>query len=310
VTVTGPDHAAAPEPTSAPTPRRFLLLANPSSGTDEDRALIRRARGTLGDVLDQPVGPGIGLGPAISAAVAEGRVVVAAGGDGTISAVAQHLVGTDGVLGVLPAGTLNHFARDLGVADHDVALRVLAEGRPRAVDVGRTGDRHFLNNAVIGMYPEAVQERGRVQHRVGKWPGLALGWAKVLLRARPLSGTIRADGDGRVLFAWTLFVANNRVDTSIGKVGERARLDQEVLDLHVMLAKPGPRGRYSLARRTFRPRPWGWGRHVRRDATSVTVDLRRARPFALDGELQPPARSLSLEVVPRALKVLVGSGET
>jgi diacylglycerol kinase family enzyme len=175
--------------------------------------------------------------------------VVAAGGDGTSSTVAQHLVGTPGVLGVLPAGTLNHFARDIGVADHDVALGVLARGRPRAVDVGRAGDRHFLNNAVVGLYPEAVEERGRVQHRVGKWPGLALGWLEVLARAIPLTGTVR-------------------------------------------------------------PRSFGWGRLVRRDAVSAIVELRKARPFALDGELQSPVPVLAVRVVPRALNVLVEGGET
>jgi len=176
--------------------------------------------------------------------------------------------------------------------------------------VGKAGHRHFLNNAVIGLYPEAVEERGRVQHRVGKWPGLALGWVKVLVRARHLSGTIEADGDARVQFAWTVVVMNNRIDTTIGRVGQRARLDVGVLDLHVVLAKPGPRGRYSLARGTLRPRPWGWGRRVRRDAVSVTVELRTARPFALDGELVPPARSLAIEVAPRALTVLVQGKET
>ncbi len=153
--------------------------------------------------------------------------------------------------------------------------------------MGKAGHRHFLNNAVIGLYPEAVEERGRVQHRVGKWPGLALGWVKVLVRARHLSGTIEADGDARVQFAWTVVVMNNRIDTTIGRVGQRARLDVGVLDLHVVLAKPGPRGRYSLARGTLRP-----------------------RPFALDGELVPPARSLAIEVAPRALTVLVQGKET
>ena len=296
------------EPDGAPAvaePRRFLLVANPSSGTNEDRALIDRAGQTLNDVETALISPTLDLRGAIAAGVAKGRIVVAAGGDGTINAVAQHLVGTAGVLGVLPAGTLNHFARDLGVSDPDVAMKVLAEGVPRPVDVGTASGRHFLNNAVVGLYPEAVRERRRVQHRVGKWPGLALGWAKVLARARPLSGTVTADGDGRSLFAWTVFVANNRVSTTPGRFGERDRLDEGVLDLHVVLAKRGARGRYSLARRTIRPHPWGWGRRVRRQASSLRVELRKPRPCAVDGELQDPVRSWPVQIVPRSLNVLV-----
>ncbi len=295
----------APTPTLAD-PRRFLILANPMSGRrGEARSLVERANRELEDVATTFLDPDVDLAAVVSTAVADGRILVAAGGDGTVNAVAHHLVGTPGVLGILPAGMLNHFARDLGLADTAVAFHTLARGRPAAVDAGLAGGHHFLNTVVVGLYPEAVQERRRAQQRIGKWPALAVGWLKVLLKARPLAGSIVADGDGRALLAWTVVAANNRFSTTPGRIGERDRLDEGVLDLHVVPGKRGVRGRYSLAKRTLRPRPWGWGRHVRRVATAVRLELEEPRPFTTDGELREPVDGLDVAILPRSLHVLV-----
>jgi diacylglycerol kinase family enzyme len=81
-------------------------------------------------------------------------VVVAGGGDGTINAVASVVAGTDVTMGVLPVGTLNHFARDLNIPlDIEAAAKVIAEGRTIQVDIGEVNGRRFINNAIIGLYP-------------------------------------------------------------------------------------------------------------------------------------------------------------
>ncbi|MEP7220298.1 MAG: diacylglycerol kinase family protein, partial [Bacteroidota bacterium] len=112
-------------------------------------------------------------------ALADGRtMIVAGGGDGTINAVASLVVGTGTVLGVLPFGTLNHFAKDLGIPpDLDQAVDILANGTARLVDVGEVNGRIFLNNSSIGLYPNIVRHREMQQERLGRSKWVALAWA-------------------------------------------------------------------------------------------------------------------------------------
>ena len=94
------------------------------------------------------------------AAAGESSIVVAGGGDGTLSAIASALVGTNRILGVLPLGTLNHFAKDLEIPlDVEPAIETVATGQPVAVDVGEVNGRFFLNNSSLGIYPKIVDRR-------------------------------------------------------------------------------------------------------------------------------------------------------
>jgi diacylglycerol kinase family enzyme len=233
-------------------------------------------------------------------------VVVAAGGDGTVNAVAQHVVGK-GTLGVLPGGTLNHFARDLGVEDLETALEALAAGHTRPIDVGMlNGERYFLNNVGIGLYPEIVYHRERAEARAGKWLAAAGAALRVLRDSAPVGGTIAADDDARTLFAWMVFVGNNRFGTTPGRIGRRERLDEGILDVGLFLA--GPRGarRSSVAWRVLRSRPWQTSsRVIRHQARRVTVRIHGGpRPISWDGEAGNAGRAMEVEIVPRALRVV------
>lgn len=118
------------------------------------------------------------------AAGSDADVVVAGGGDGTVNTVAAALAGTDKRLGVLPLGTLNHFARDLGLPlDLAGAVAVIAAGHTESVDVGRVNHSIFINNASIGMYSRVVLVR-EAQRRRGwsKWLAMALAMLKVFRR--------------------------------------------------------------------------------------------------------------------------------
>ena len=161
----------------------MLLIVNPLSGTNDGGDLVARAEqafaaaGRRLEVIRLRHGDDI-------AALARNGIdretdgVIAAGGDGTVSAVASVLAGTATPLGVIPAGTLNHFVKALGVdADLDAALAVILRGGIRAVDVGEVNGRVFVNNSSIGLYPSIVSARTRQQQRLGrgKWPAFA--WA-------------------------------------------------------------------------------------------------------------------------------------
>jgi diacylglycerol kinase family enzyme len=100
------------------------------------------------------------------------ELLVVGGGDGTISAAASALVGTKTKLGVLPLGTLNHFARDLGIpTDLDEAARLIASNRDRRVDVAEMNDHLFINNSAIGLYPLMVRDRELQQKKLGRASG-------------------------------------------------------------------------------------------------------------------------------------------
>jgi diacylglycerol kinase family enzyme len=286
----------------------FLLVANPRSGDDAGGAkdLSARARERLGDVETLWLEPGVDLGEEVGRASRESRAVIAAGGDGTVNAVVQQVAGSDTVLGVLPAGTLNHFARDLGVRDEETALDALAEGQVARIDAGRAGDRYFVNNAGIGLYPELVYERERHEHRVGKWRASLTAARRILGTAEPVVGTIAADGDRRALLAWAVFVGNNLFGTQTGRIGTRERLDQGVLDLRLLTVSKRRASKTRFAWRVLRSRQWRGRRLVRRPARTVEVSIvGEPRLVSWDGESGPPVSAIRLEVVPGALRVVV-----
>lgn len=283
---------------------RFLLVTNMDAGSEGDRELVTLARARLPDVRVLELTGGTDLAEEISRAVDQGRVVVAAGGDGTVNAVVQHLVGR-GTLGVLPGGTLNHFARDLGVKEPEAALEALERGRVREIDVGMAGGIYFVNNAGLGLYPEGVRERERSERRWGKLIAAVGASIRLLRTARPLMGTIEADGDRRALFAWQVFTGNNRFGTGPGAFGSRASLDQGVLDVRVLTAGPKALRQAKMAWRMAEGKPWRTRRLVRTEAREVVVRLEGPpRPVSRDGEQGDPTTTLEVRLLPGGLRVV------
>ena len=162
-------------------------------------------------------------------AVSERRhPVVAGGGDGTVNAVAGKLAGTDTPLGVLPMGTLNHFARDVGVPlNLPAAVRNLFTGQVTKVDVGEVNGRVFVNNSGVGFYPHFVRQREE-QEKHGHVKRVAFMLALRALVRRYLRLRIRVHMDQTEALEHVtpfLFVGNNRYQTSGPHIGSRAKLD-------------------------------------------------------------------------------------
>jgi diacylglycerol kinase family enzyme len=159
---------------------------------------------------------------------AAGGLVVGGGGDGTIAAVAAALVGTDIALGVLPMGTLNHFAKDLGIPlELEKAVQTLFTGKVARVDVGEVNGRIFLNNSSIGFYPRIVQEREREQRRGrSKWVAFAQAAALIVQRSRTLHVELDEDHSHRQSYDTPfVFIGNNRYAVAGLEIGTRAILD-------------------------------------------------------------------------------------
>jgi diacylglycerol kinase family enzyme len=246
--------------------------------------------------------------------------IVAGGGDGTINAVASVLVGTRKLLGVLPLGTLNHFARDLriplGVSE---AARNVCEGRAVLVDVGEVrggGDeeaRVFVNNSGLGLYPHIVRRREKLQAREssGKWTAFARA-ALAILRRYPFLN-VRLSADGREIARRTpfVFVGNNEYEVEGARMGARERLDAGRLSLYVA-HRTGRLGLLRLALRALFGRLRQAGEFDALSAEEIWVETRRPKRLyvAADGEVAVMTTPLHYRVRPKALRVIVPSEVT
>jgi diacylglycerol kinase family enzyme len=167
-------------------------------------------------------------------------LLVVGGGDGTIGAAASALVGSTTMLGILPLGTLNHFARDLGLpADLGQAATLLAAGEDRRVDVAEMNGRIFINNSAIGLYPLMVVDRDMLRERVGRSKRLAMIVAslRTLGRFHRHRLTLTVNGRKRLVDTPLLFVGNNDYRIDIAAPGKRESLDDGQLCVLVMRKK-------------------------------------------------------------------------
>jgi YegS/Rv2252/BmrU family lipid kinase len=232
--------------------------------------------------------------------------IVIGGGDGTISAAAATLIGSDKALGILPLGTLNHFARDLGIPlTLGAAIAVIAAGHTRSVDVGTVNDHAFVNNSSVGVYPYMVADRDRRRSAFGlaKWQAMVLAAIRTLRRFPYRRLTVQAAGFATPYRTPILFVGNNEYDLSLLSLGRRRQLDLGRLQIYVVHAQTRL-GFILVAIKAL----FGFGRSARDldmlEAPSFTVQSRTSRlPVALDGEvriMQPP---LHYEIRPAALRV-------
>ena len=156
---------------------------------------------------------GAQIGSETRSAIAEGcKTIVAAGGDGTICAVASVLRGSATVMGILPLGTFNYFARSLDLPmEMEAAAKVIVEARPQPMRIATINDRVFLNNASLGAYPAILETRESIYKRWGR-SRIAAYWAviKTLCTVRaPMRLRITADGQTRLVRSPLVFVVNN-----------------------------------------------------------------------------------------------------
>lgn len=151
---------------------------------------------------------------AVDAAKEQGGVVVAVGGDGTINAVANKVLGSGCLFGAIPQGTFNYFGRTHGIPEEIAdSLQDLLHGEPVPVQVGQVNDHVFLVNASVGLYPQLLEDREAFKQKYGRSRMVAI-WsaiATVFGRHRQLHITMDQDGKRVAMRTNTLFVGNNRL---------------------------------------------------------------------------------------------------
>jgi undecaprenyl-diphosphatase len=216
---------------SPPTPKGagLTVIVNSSAGSPLRADPIEALREALPEVHLLEVGDHLSMDEALDQ-VRDGSVIGVAGGDGSINAAASVAHQEKKPLFVVPAGTLNHFARDLGVFGIDAAVEALREGHAVAVDVSAIDGKPFLNTASFGTYSDLVDARERLEGRIGKWPAMVVALARMLRNSEPMEVEI----DGRRRRLWMVFVGNCEYQPPGFAPAWRERLDDGQLDVRMV----------------------------------------------------------------------------
>lgn len=298
--------------------KRACVIVNGSAGNGHDDAAAEQMRRLFGangwdaDVRLADGGEAI-IGAARAALAAHSYdAIVAGGGDGTVNAVASVVAGSEQAFGVLPLGTLNHFAKDLGLPlKLEEAVGAIAHGRVLKVDVGEVNGVIFLNNSSLGLYPDIVRDRERQQRRLGrgKWPAALWATMAALRRYPFLDVTLKLEQGEHQRRTPFVFIGNNEYTMEGLAIGERSSLTDGKLSLYVA-QRPG---RMALLRFAILGMLGKLKQARDFDAVLVeamTVEARRARlRVATDGEVNVMETPLHYRVRPGALSVLIPAEE-
>ncbi|HKY03735.1 MAG TPA: diacylglycerol kinase family protein [Blastocatellia bacterium] len=291
--------------------RRIAAILNATAGSGPDEALAR----LIADAFDKR-----GVEAHILREVDASKLrrvarslldsgfdtLVAGGGDGTVSAVAAEVVSRDATLGVLPLGTLNHFAKDLGVPlDVEEAIAVICEGETRLVDVGSVNDHSFINNSSLGLYPDQVRVRQKWRDRLGKWAAMIIASFVVLTRFPYLRIIAELNGERVARRCPMVLISNNMYDLDRRNLGRRAEMDGSVLGLY-LLRDEGRTGLLRVVVHSLVYSPDDAASFESYSAARIKISTRRRRVrVALDGEVFKLTSPLYYSTVPGRLRVIV-----
>ncbi|QJE72664.1 diacylglycerol kinase family lipid kinase [Aerophototrophica crusticola] len=292
---------------------RLSVVLNSGAGSllgrspDEAVAEVEHAFQAAGHHVQCAMAPGHDIAAAIRRAVeSDAEVVVVGGGDGTIATAAHILAGTGKALGVLPLGTMNLLARDLGLPlELKGAIEALADGVVEPMDMAEVNGRPFLNNSVLGLYPRMVQvrEHHRGMQGISKWPAMTLAFLKTLVDYPKLEVVLETEEGTKRLLTPMLAVANNAYDEGMGPIPARSSLNQGVLGIYVGKHQ----NRLQFLRLFGRILAGRWGADPQLDVyrlREVTVhSRRRTLRVANDGEVHWMLTPLRYRIVPGGLMV-------
>lgn len=254
----------------------------------------------------QPIDLRLVMGDELKAAVAEtsSPVVVVGGGDGTLASAASVLAGQGRCLAVLPLGTRNHFARDIGLdGTLEQAAQVAAHGQCDVVDVGYAGDRLFLNNASLGLYARMVEDRDR--RHLPKWLATLPAALRVLAWPQTRRLDLAIDGERRRVKTPLLFIGNNRYSLDKGRIGQRASLQGGELSV-LAVAQRGGAGLLLAAFRIMRGKVDPLADFaVIEHAREVIAYRHGSHHLALDGEVTALDFPLTFRIAPGGLRVML-----
>jgi diacylglycerol kinase family enzyme len=286
---------------------RIAVIRNPHSGSAiETTALEEALRGVglTAEILDTPDGP---VDEWIDRVADSHDVIVAAGGDGTVSAVGAAVARANKTLAIIPTGTLNHFARDAGIPlELDAAVALLRTGVPESVDVGIVNDQVFLNNVSLGSYPRMVDERSALEERGRSRPIAAIvATARTWWRLPTLTASLTVDGRALTRRSPFLVVGNGSYVLSGFALARRHNISDHQLSLYVA-PRAGRLAALSLPMRALVGTLEDYEQFESFCASEIAIALNQPRvQAAIDGEVRELASPLRFSVKPGALRVLL-----
>jgi diacylglycerol kinase family enzyme len=255
-------------------------------------------------------------GEGLHAAIARAReqaergeieAIVIGGGDGSVRTAAAVLAGSGIPLGIVPLGTLNHFAKDLSIPLRvEDAVAIVAAGRLQAVDLAEVNGEIFINNSSIGVYPYMVidRERRRAQHRLAKWAAMVPAFFRMMRHFPRRRLRISAEDFERPYRTPCLFVGNNEYSMELFSLGRRWRLNGGKLWFYVVKPREPLQFFWMVCRLCF-------GRMDQtRDLDTfelkeAEIDAKTSRlPVALDGDVRMIHTPLHYRSRPGALTVI------
>ncbi|MCQ0969181.1 NAD(+)/NADH kinase (plasmid) [Paracoccus sp. TK19116] len=280
------------------------------NGDQNERMLRERLEGRSAAFEIRKPAHGSQIGKVAKQAIADGfDVILAVGGDGTQAAVAQALARTDAVMGVIPTGTFNYFARELRCGeDVEGGIDTILDARLSTISVGEVNGRIFLNNVSFGAYPEILQRREAIYRRWGR-SRVAAYWSVLAAlkdMRHPMSLTASVDGVERHYETALAFIGKSAFQLETFGLDEGA---QAVRDGHLALFVAKANGPMALIRAALR---LAFGKTARDDdfdlitSDEIEIDTGRGkRLIAHDGEKSRVRGPFKLRALPEALNVLV-----
>ncbi len=286
--------------------RKGILFLNPRAGTFPDESRLRTMAAEHGLRVVE-IQPGLDVRVPVREALDAGmRTFVVAGGDGSVHHVAQTLVGTDGVLGVVPVGSVNHLARDLGIPidDWQAAFSIALHGEVRQIDVGRVNGRYFLNSVMLGIYPTISAYRERFRSMNSRWAAYLKAMRLALHHFPHVTLVVELDGRVETFRTQMFVVAVNSYDLrQVGVVAPKTTFNDGRLSIYSLSFM----SRWQFIRaaaKYFRGKVGevpGF-RSIRTTQLRVDTARRRLR-VSLDGELVEMQAPLQIAAVPSSLLV-------
>lgn len=288
-----------------------VILNGGSGDGDAERArdLLQGTFAERGRPLSVTVlGKEDSLDDAMQAAVDAGAtMLVAGGGDGTVNGVTQHVVRHGLQLGVLPLGTLNHFAKDTGIPlELEQAVAVLLDGAEQAIDVAEVNGHYFVNNSSLGLYPRLVELRQQSEAKgIRKWIVAAWATARVLRECPQFAVRVDVGGHQVVRRTPLVFIGNNPYQMRGLDAGARASLTGGTLAIYIVRERRGIR-MLGLMLRIMRGTARHSGQLEELRTTAATVETTGEElPVAVDGEVESQRTPLEYRVHPKGLRVML-----
>src|SRR4051794_33314710 len=235
-----PDRPAFARPAQRPAPALpegdgLVVVINETAGSGERADEVEKElRAELPQVDVVRCAEGDDVADCLRAAAKHAKVLGVMGGDGTVNCAAGIALDSGLPLAVVPGGTLDHFAGELGVRELSDVIEAVRSGTAVEISVGSADpdgrDLFFLNTFALGVYPELVKEREKHEKTIGKWPAMALALARVMRGAE--SVFVEVDGAPRRL--WTLFAGNGHYHPAGFAPSWRERLDDGCIDVRLI----------------------------------------------------------------------------